>query len=137
MDYAHNGDSLMKLLDVVSQHQTGHITLILGAPGNKGESRRADFGHVINQYPDIDVILTADDPNFEDPQTISEEIASHINRPVSILVDREQAIKQAMMTTAKQQDAVIIAGKGADAYQIISGKRCPYPGDLAVAASLL
>ena len=137
VDYAHNGDSLMKLLDVVSQHQTGHITLILGAPGNKGESRRADFGHVINQYPDIDVILTADDPNFEDPQTISEEIASHINHPVSILVDREQAIKQAMMTTAKQEDAVIIAGKGADAYQIISGKRCPYPGDLAVAASLL
>lgn len=137
VDYAHNGDSLMKLLDVVSQHQTGHITLILGAPGNKGESRRADFGHVINQYPDIDVILTADDPNFEDPQAISEEIASHINRPVSILVDREQAIKQAMMTTAKQEDAVIIAGKGADAYQIISGKRCPYPGDLAVAASLL
>lgn len=137
VDYAHNGDSLTKLIDVVSQHQTGNITLILGAPGNKGESRRADFGHVINQYPELEVILTADDPNFEDPQSISEEIASHINRPVTILVDRERAIEQAMQNTTNQTDAVIIAGKGADAYQIISGKRAEYPGDLAVAASFL
>lgn len=137
VDYAHNGDSLTKLLDVVSQHQTGNISLVLGAPGNKGQSRRADFGHVINQYPDLDVILTADDPNFEDPQSISEEIASYINRPVTIIVDRQKAIEQAMQKTTDQMDAVIIAGKGADAYQIISGQRAEYPGDLAVATSFL
>ncbi|MFU2205681.1 UDP-N-acetylmuramoyl-L-alanyl-D-glutamate--L-lysine ligase [Streptococcus pluranimalium] len=137
VDYAHNGDSLTKLLDVVSQHQKGQMTLILGAPGNKGESRRADFGHVINQYPDLDIILTADDPNFEDPQTISEEIASHIHRPVQIIIDREKAIETAMRQTKTENDTVIIAGKGADAYQIVEGKHAKYPGDLLVAKSFL
>ncbi|MGV3010196.1 UDP-N-acetylmuramoyl-L-alanyl-D-glutamate--L-lysine ligase [Streptococcus thoraltensis] len=137
VDYAHNGDSLTKLLDVVSQHQKGQITLILGAPGNKGESRRADFGHVINQYPSLGVILTADDPNFENPQTISEEIASHISRPVKIIIDRKEAIQAAMKETANENDAVIIAGKGADAYQIVEGKRAEYDGDLEVAKAFL
>lgn len=137
VDYAHNGDSLTKLLDVVSHHQTGKIILILGAPGNKGESRRADFGQVINQYPELDVILTADDPNFEEPQAIADEIASHINRPVDKIIDRELAIKEAMQRTETAKDAVIIAGKGADAYQIVKGERSPYPGDLAVAQSFL
>lgn len=113
------------------------MTLILGAPGNKGESRRADFGHVINQYPNLDIILTADDPNFEDPQTISEEIASYIHRPVQIIIDREKAIETAMRQTKTQNDAVIIAGKGADAYQIVEGKHAKYPGDLLVAKSFL
>ena len=93
-DYAHNGDSLNKLLQVVTSHQDGCISLILGAPGNKGESRRKDFGHVLNTYPDVDVILTADDPNKEDPLAICQEIASHISREVRIIVDREELLKQ-------------------------------------------
>lgn len=137
VDYAHNGDSLTRLLDVVSQHQTGHLTLILGAPGNKGESRRADFGRVINAYPEVAIILTADDPNFEDPQVICQEIASHINRPVQIIIDRKKAIQTAMEQTQTSGDAVIIAGKGADAYQIVNGTRVDYAGDLAIAKSFL
>lgn len=137
VDYAHNGDSLQKLLDVVLQHQKGKAILILGAPGNKGESRRADFGRVINQYPDLHVILSADDPNKEDPYQISQEIASHINRPVAITVDRQAAIKEALSLTSSPEDAVIIAGKGADAFQIVDGKRAPYPGDIEVAKSYL
>lgn len=137
VDYAHNGDSLEKLLSVVEEHQRGKIILILGAPGNKGESRRADFGAVINAHPDLEVILTADDPNFEDPQVISEEIASHITRPVPIIIDREEAIKAALQLTKNKNDAVVIAGKGADAYQIIEGNRADYDGDLEVAKKYL
>ncbi|WP_019777438.1 UDP-N-acetylmuramoyl-L-alanyl-D-glutamate--L-lysine ligase [Streptococcus sobrinus] len=137
VDYAHNGDSLQKLLSVVTLHQTGKNILILGAPGNKGESRRADFGTVINQHPDLQVILTADDPNKEDPQAICQEIASHINRPVEIIVDRETAIKKALQETQQATDAVIIAGKGADAFQIVDGKRAAYEGDIAIAQKYL
>ncbi|WP_019774183.1 glutamate ligase domain-containing protein, partial [Streptococcus sobrinus] len=137
VDYAHNGDSLQKLLSVVTLHQTGKNILILGAPGNKGESRRADFGTVINQHPDLQVILTADDPNKEDPQAICQEIASHINRPVEIIVDRETAIKKALQETQQVTDAVIIAGKGADAFQIVDGKRAAYEGDIAIAQKYL
>ena len=137
VDYAHNGDSLDKLLQVVTSHQDGHISLILGAPGNKGESRRKDFGHVLNTYLDVDVFLTADDPNKEDPLAICQEIASHINREVRIIVDREEAIKTAMSETTASKDAVVIAGKGADAFQIVNGKRDNYAGDIEVAKKYL
>ncbi|MGY3780777.1 UDP-N-acetylmuramoyl-L-alanyl-D-glutamate--L-lysine ligase [Streptococcus gallolyticus] len=137
VDYAHNGDSLEKLLSVVEEHQKGDLHLILGATGNKGESRRADFARVINAHPNIHVILTADDPNYEDPQTIAEEIASQVTRPLDIQVDREKAISQAMARTNNETDAVIIAGKGADAYQIVNGERTAYAGDLNIAKNYL
>lgn len=57
------------------------------------------------------MILTADDPNFEDPAEIAREIASFISRDVRIVIDRETAIQTAMSTTANADDAVIIAGK--------------------------
>lgn len=137
IDYAHNGDSLEKLLSVVAQHQTGQNILVLGATGNKGESRRADFGRVINQRTDLQVILTADDPNREDPQKIAQEIASYVERPLNIITDREEAIKYALSLTKEPSDAVIIAGKGADAYQIVNDKKVSYPGDRAVALQYL
>ena len=85
IDYAHNGDSLKKLINVVETHQTGKIALVLGSTGNKGESRRKDFGLLLNQHPEIQVFLTADDPNYEDPMAIADEISSYINHPVEKL----------------------------------------------------
>ncbi|MGT2958631.1 UDP-N-acetylmuramoyl-L-alanyl-D-glutamate--L-lysine ligase [Streptococcus bovimastitidis] len=137
VDYAHNGDSLEKLVSVVETHQKGKITLIIGATGNKGESRRADFGKVISNHPAIDVILTADDPNYESPQAISEEIASHVERPLEIIVDREQAIKAGLAYCRQEGDALIISGKGADAYQIVNGQKMEYAGDYAIAQAFM
>ena len=137
IDYAHNGDSLKKLISVVETHQTGKIALVLGSTGNKGESRRKDFGLLLNQHPEIQVFLTADDPNYEDPMAIADEISSYIHHPVEKIVDREQAIKTAMSVTSQELDAVIIAGKGADCYQIVQGKKEDYPGDAAIAERYL
>lgn len=137
VDYAHNGDSVKKLLDVVLEHQTGQVYLILGAPGNKGESRRKDFGLLLNDYPQIEVILTADDPNRENPATIAQEIRSYMTRPSDFILDREEAIATAMNQTTGGQDAVIIAGKGADAYQIVNDTRQEYAGDLEIARKYL
>ena len=137
IDYAHNGDSVGKLLDVVKTHQTGRLVLVLGATGNKGESRRRDFGLLINAHPELKVILTADDPNREDPAAIAKEIASYIDFPVEIEVDREAAIKRALTYTGAAQDAVIIAGKGADLYQIINDVKVPYEGDYEIAKKYL
>lgn len=137
IDYAHNGDSLKKLLSVVETHQTGTISLVLGSTGNKGESRRKDFGLLLEDHPEIQVFLTADDPNYEDPLAIAEEISSFITRPVEKIADREQAIQLAMATTSKPEDAVIIAGKGADCYQIVNGVKEEYPGDATIAERYL
>jgi UDP-N-acetylmuramoyl-L-alanyl-D-glutamate-L-lysine ligase len=133
IDYAHNRLSLSNLIDVVTEHHLGDVTLILGAPGNKGESRRRDFGELLEARPRIRVILTSDDPNQENPEEIADQIARHISRPVRKIMDRETAIKTALSETAGSSDAVIIAGKGADAYQIIQGAYAEYAGDVAVA----
>ena len=137
VDYAHNGVSLANLLSVVQEHQKGRIVLVLGATGNKGESRRKDFGLLINQHPELMVILTADDPNYEDPIAIAKEIASYISFDVDMIADREEAIKKALGLTSKKGDAVILAGKGADCYQIINGKKTDYLGDYAIAEKYL
>ena len=68
---------------------------------------------------------------------IAEEISSFITRPVEKIADRKEAIQRAMATTSKPEDAVIIAGKGADCYQIIQGKKETYPGDAAAAERYL
>ena len=137
VDYAHNGVSLSNLLSVVQEHQKGKIILLLGATGNKGESRRKDFGLLLNQHPELTVILTADDPNYENPLDIAEEIASYISYPVDKIADREEAIKKALSLTEREGDAVILAGKGTDAYQIVEGEKVAYPGDYALAEKYL
>lgn len=137
VDYAHNADSLEKLIEVVLPHQTGHVALVIGTTGNKGESRRQGIGELLERYPDIQVILTTDDPNFEEPAAIAHEIASFISRHVDMVMDREEAIQMALRTTTQANDAVIIAGKGVDQYQIVKGIREPYDGDRIIAERYL
>ncbi|MFC4651964.1 UDP-N-acetylmuramoyl-L-alanyl-D-glutamate--L-lysine ligase [Lactococcus nasutitermitis] len=137
VDYAHNGISLENLVEVVEAHHTGKLVLILGATGNKGESRRKDFGNVIENHPRLDTILTTDDSNREDPQKIANEIASYITRKVDFEMNREYAIKTAISNVSTADDAVIIAGKGTDKFQLKDGKREPYIGDTEAAEKYL
>lgn len=137
VDYAHNGISLENLVKVVEAHHSGKLLLILGATGNKGESRRKDFGEVIEQHPRLEVILTTDDSNREDPAKIADEIASHVSRKLDFIADRELAIKTAIARSENADDAVIIAGKGADQFQLLNDKREPYIGDSVAAQKYL
>jgi UDP-N-acetylmuramoyl-L-alanyl-D-glutamate-L-lysine ligase len=137
VDYAHNGISLKNLVSVVEPHHSGKIVLVLGATGNKGESRRKDFGQVIEAHERLEVILTQDDSNHEDPQAIANEIASYVSRHCDFEADRAEAIKLAIQRVKDKNDAVIIAGKGADKFQLINDKRVPYPGDRIVAEQYL
>jgi UDP-N-acetylmuramoyl-L-alanyl-D-glutamate--2,6-diaminopimelate ligase/UDP-N-acetylmuramoyl-L-alanyl-D-glutamate-L-lysine ligase len=137
VDYAHNGISLKNLVSVVEPHHSGKIVLVLGATGNKGESRRKDFGQVIEAHERLEVILTQDDSNHEDPKAIADEIASYVSRACDFEADRAEAIKQAIQRVTDQNDAVIIAGKGADKFQLVNDKREPYPGDRAVSEQYL
>ena len=87
-------------------------------------------------YPDVDVILTADVSNKED-LLLSVRKLLVTSREVRIIVDREKAIKTAMSETTDSKDAVVVAGKGADAFQIVNGKRDNYAGDIEVAKKYL
>ncbi|WP_321388861.1 UDP-N-acetylmuramoyl-L-alanyl-D-glutamate--L-lysine ligase [uncultured Enterococcus sp.] len=138
VDYAHNYVSLQSLLQFVKEeHPDGRIIVVLGSPGDKAISRRKDFGEVLSDLADI-ALLTTDDPATEDPQQISEQIAEHIEASVDfqIIIDREKAI-QAALTASQPEDAVVIAGKGADLFQKVGKEDVPYEGDYALAERLI
>ncbi|MGL4688509.1 MAG: glutamate ligase domain-containing protein, partial [Leuconostoc mesenteroides] len=116
-----------------AQYPNGRVLVVVGSPGNKGVSRRADFGHVVSDLADV-VYLTADDPQFENPLDIAHEIAAHINNDkleVHYEMNRIAAIHEAI-SAANENDIVIVAGKGEDPYQKIDGVDVPYIGDYAV-----
>lgn len=135
VDYAHNYDSLKNLMSFAkNEYPQARLTLVIGSPGNKGVSRRKDFGKVISEFADT-VFLTSDDPQFEDPNQIILEIAEAIdNQQVEqiVIADREQAIKAAI-DQANKGDVVILAGKGQDLFQKVNGVDVPYAGDYQIA----
>lgn len=134
IDYAHNYVSLHHLLThIKSEHPTGKLIVVLGSPGEKAISRRKDFGEVLSLFADK-VILTTDDPAKEDPKAIAAQIQAHIHSDVSVqtILDRTQAI-QAAIAMSHAEDAVVLAGKGADPFQKINGEDIPYEGDFFIA----
>jgi UDP-N-acetylmuramyl tripeptide synthase len=86
------------------------------------------------------VFLTADDPDREDPRAIMAEIAGAMHNPavtVHQVVDRTAAIRQTFSFTPGAGDAVLVAGKGTDAFQRVNGVLTPYAGDIAVVQRLI
>ena len=139
VDYAHNYLSLKTLLAFAkNEHPNGRVIVVLGSPGNKAISRRKDFGEVLSETANV-VFLTADDPAFEDPQKIAEEIhASITNKELAVHyeMDRPTAIQLAL-AESQPEDSVVIAGKGVDAYQKVGGVDEPYEGDYDIAKRLI
>lgn len=139
IDYAHNKVSLTSLLSFAkTEHANGRIITVIGSTGDKAISRRKDFGEVLNDYTDV-VVLTSDDPGYENPKTIAEEISRYIvNESVEQIIelDREKAIKLAL-DMARPEDTVILAGKGRDLYQKIEGNDVPYLGDFVIAENMI
>ncbi|MDR1506273.1 MAG: UDP-N-acetylmuramoyl-L-alanyl-D-glutamate--L-lysine ligase [Treponema sp.] len=138
VDYAHNKASLEALLGVVKDARKGRVIVVMGATGSKGQSRRTDIGHVLGGMADA-AVLTSDDPGFEDPAAIAEEIRAAMADPekARIVVDRESAIRCALSLVEDPDDAVVIAGKGADRFQIVNGVQMPYDGDIAIAEKII
>ncbi len=138
VDFAHNYISLKSVLDFAQgEHPNHHLTVVLGAPGGKGHSRRQNFGELLSLYEGT-VVLTADDPNTEDPRDISREIAQHItgNMSVKMIDDRQEAIEWAL-SQAGDKGTVIIAGKGNDEYMIVKDKKESYVGDPAIVEAFI
>ena len=139
IDYAHNYASLKALLTFLeAQTDAGRVIVVVGSTGNKGVSRRAGFGKALSEKANI-AILTTDDPAFEDPKKIAQEIDAHIDHDrvqVKFVMDRATAIKTAIEMSTKDV-IVVLAGKGEDAYQKINGVDTPYPTDVTIAKQVV
>lgn len=139
IDYAHDWGSMNALLRFLhTQFPEHQITAVLGSTGDKGEDRREGFAKALNDYADT-AYLTTDDPGYEDPIAIAQEIDSHIDHAkvqTTIIPQREDAIRQAI-TQATNNDLVVLAGKGEDAYQKVNGVDTPYATDPVVAEDVI
>ena len=141
VDYAHTPDALAKALQSLREHikgrKTGKVWCVFGCGGDRDKGKRPLMGEVAEQYSDH-VIITDDNPRTEAASHIVSQILEGIlkQQDVTIIHDRVAAIKY-VLGRAAPDDAILIAGKGHESYQIIGRERLAYIGDAEVARELL
>lgn len=126
VDYAHTPDALDNVLKTVnSMRGSGNIITVFGCGGNRDKAKRPMMGAIAAKYADW-VYVTSDNPRFEDPEDIINDIVAGIDNSVNLYreVDRPTAI-MAAVGMAGPDDIVLIAGKGHETYQEIKGVRYP------------
>ena len=104
------------------------IITVIGCGGNRDVTKRPEMARIAVEKSDK-VILTSDNPRDEDPLLIIADMEAGIDESKKskylIIEDRDQAIKTACMIS-KQNDIILLAGKGHESYQEIKGKKYPF-----------
>ncbi len=135
VDYAHNALSFQGVFDYINSfYPDSRILCLFGCQGNKALDRRRDLPEIAGKRADV-LILTADDPAFEEVDAILDEMESHLPPSASDVYrisDREEAVRFAL-SLAKTGDVVFLAGKGHEKTQIVAGKTVPFKGDMPCA----
>lgn len=127
IDYAHNKRSYEALMHTLEEYEHGRIFTVFGSVGSRAQLRREEIGTISGTYADLSIITT-DDPNFEDPVKIAEEIARYVKAVGGnyvIIPDREEAVFYALRN-AQKGDIVLLLGKGQETAQKICGKLVHY-----------
>ncbi len=125
VDYAHTPDALENVLNAIHEVLDGKGTVITvcGAGGNRDKGKRPLMAQEAVRQSDR-VIITSDNPRFEEPQDIINDMLAGLNaqqmKKVVAIADRREAIRTACMM-AQKGDVVLIAGKGHEDYQEIKG----------------
>lgn len=127
IDYAHNGLSLKSIIDTTKAYEHNRVVTLFGSVGGRTECRRQELGSVAGALSDFSII-TSDDPNFEDPLKICEEIAQSCKKQGGdyiIIPDRAKAIEYAVLN-AQKGDIIILAGKGHENTMKVNGENLPF-----------
>jgi UDP-N-acetylmuramoyl-L-alanyl-D-glutamate--2,6-diaminopimelate ligase len=128
VDYAHTDDALKNLLETVRELGPRRIITVFGCGGDRDRTKRPLMGAVAARLSDV-VVVTSDNPRSEPPESILEEIQRGMNgRRQSerhVIVDRREAIARAL-EMAEPGDAVVIAGKGHETYQVLRDRTIPF-----------
>ena len=125
VDYAHTPDALENVLKALKEVKgsQGRIITVCGAGGNRDRGKRPLMAQEAVKGSDF-VIITSDNPRFEEPQAIIDDMLEGLNnsqrKRVLSIVDRREAIRAACLMATKD-DVVLIAGKGHEDYQDVKG----------------
>lgn len=126
IDYAHNAMSLESLLGTLKEYEPRRLVCLFGCGGNRSKMRRYEMGEVSGKMADLTVI-TSDNPRFEEPQDIIEDIKAGIRKTEGKYVeicDRKEAIAY-VIDHGEPGDIIVLAGKGHEDYQEIKGVKYP------------
>ena len=125
IDYAHTPDALENVLAAIHEvlDGKGHVITVCGAGGNRDKGKRPLMAQEAVKQSDK-VIITSDNPRFEEPQDIINDMLAGLNaqqmKKVTAITDRREAIHAACMM-AQKGDVVLVAGKGHENYQEVKG----------------
>ena len=125
VDYAHTPDALVNVLTAIHEvlRGQGQIITVCGAGGNRDKGKRPQMAYEAAKDSDR-VIITSDNPRFEEPADIIKDMLAGITEEqqgrVVAIVDRRQAIQAACMM-ANKGDVILVAGKGHETYQDVKG----------------
>ena len=126
IDYAHNAMALESLLTTLREYHPHRLVCLFGCGGNRSKLRRYEMGEVSGKLADL-TIITSDNPRYEEPQAIIDDIKVGIGKTEGKyveIVDRKEAIAYAIHH-GEPGDIIILAGKGHEDYQEIEGKKYP------------
>lgn len=137
IDYAHNAMSLESLLTTLKEYNPKRLVCLFGCGGNRSKDRRYEMGEVSGRLADL-TIITSDNPRFEEPQAIIDDIKTGIGKTDGKYVeicDRKEAIKYAI-ENGQPGDVIVLAGKGHEDYQEIKGVKYPMDERVLIAEVL-
>lgn len=133
VDYAHTPDALENALNALRGAGESELWVVFGCGGDRDRGKRQLMGHVASTLADR-VVVTSDNPRTEPPEKIIEDILSGIGADVDVIGDRAAAIEFAIVNAAPGA-TVLLAGKGHETYQEVSGRRSAFDdGEVAAAA---
>ena len=130
VDYAHTEDALKNVLVTINKLKSSsqQLITIIGCGGNRDKTKRPMMAKVACNLSSL-VVITSDNPRFEKPENIIEDMVSGLNndqmKKVISISNRRQAI-MAAEKLANYNDIILLAGKGHEKYQEINGKKSPF-----------
>jgi UDP-N-acetylmuramoyl-L-alanyl-D-glutamate--2,6-diaminopimelate ligase len=135
VDYSHTPDALEKALKTLRPLTPGKLKVVFGCGGNRDKVKRPQMGEIAARLAD-EVFVTSDNPRFEEPAAIIEDILAGIPQRETIRVEenRRTAIGLAIKNSS-DGDVILVAGKGHEDYQEIKGVKYPFSDRLVIEES--
>lgn len=130
IDYAHTPDALKNVLETIQKTRTGKekVITVVGCGGNRDATKRPIMAKIACELSDT-VILTSDNPRFEESEAILEDMKKGIPQDTEnktlMIIDRKEALAEAVRM-AEPTDIILVAGKGHENYQEIKGIKYPF-----------
>ena len=126
IDFAHTDDALKVVLRSLRPLCKGKLKIVFGCGGNRDKSKRARMGKIASELADS-IVITSDNPRFENPKQISREILNGVGDfdRCDVIIDRREAI-HSTISNAEPDDTILIAGKGNETFQEVKNENYPF-----------